>query len=44
MLLEKTEKMEGVGRLFHQFHEPHVEYAQLWADDTFLHWDWWIYR
>lgn len=41
-LLEKSEKMEDVGRLFHQFHELHVEYAQLWADDTFLHWDWWI--
>jgi hypothetical protein len=40
--MDKQEKIEVVGDLFYQFHQLHEEYGQLWLEETFLHWDWWI--
>ncbi|MDQ0230086.1 CBO0543 family protein [Metabacillus malikii] len=40
--MDKAEKVEKVGKLFDEFHELHEVYAQIWLDETFLHWDWWL--
>jgi hypothetical protein len=40
--MDKEQKMEKVEELFNQFHHLHEEYGQLWMDETFLHWDWWL--
>lgn len=36
------DKSSEIGTLFEQFHQLHESYSQLWVNETFLHWDWWI--
>lgn len=40
--MDKEQKMQIIGELFERFHLLHVDFARLWLNETFLHWDWWI--
>lgn len=40
--MDKGQKIASVGKLFEKFQHLHMEYGQLWMDETFLHWDWWL--
>ncbi|UOR13511.1 CBO0543 family protein [Halobacillus amylolyticus] len=38
----KIESVENGVETYEQFHQLHEQYAQIWLDETFLHWDWWV--
>lgn len=40
--MDKAQELQSLKTLYEQFQQLHKEYAEMWLNNVFLHWDWWV--